>query len=126
MDTPDFREDDDVRFRGFENDEIDDWIKRLHVGLDDEALKSLKDLPPFNFVVAGNTGAGKSALINVVFGKTLTKEGIGKTQTPGIDKITSPPMPFSLYDTRGLEVQESAQTIRELNELVGGLRRSEN
>jgi uncharacterized protein (DUF697 family) len=122
MDTPEFDEDGGPKFDKFQNEKLDEWMDRIGGSLGGKLLEDLASLPPFNIVVAGNTGVGKSTLINVIFGKELTEEAVGPPQTSIVTKVTRPPLPFCLYDTRGLEVRSSEETIRTLTDHIKGLR----
>ena len=56
-----------------------------------------------NVLVAGITGAGKSSLINTVFGQNLAKEGTGKPVTQHFTKFAPDDKAVNLYDSKGLE-----------------------
>jgi uncharacterized protein (DUF697 family) len=77
---------------------------------------------PANIVVAGFTGVGKSTLINAVFGADFCKTGTGAPVTQGIDRITQADKPVVLYDTKGLEVENSQAIIANLETLLKELR----
>jgi hypothetical protein len=121
VDTPAYNENDALDFSEFQNKKLDEWIVRIGCARHRATLKSIASLPPLNIVVAGSTGVGKSTLINAISGKELTIEAIGSPQTTKITKISSPLLPFCFYDTRGLEVKSSKETISLLRNLVRGL-----
>merc|ERR1712137_25029 len=54
-------------------------------------------------LIAGNTGAGKSSIINSVFGSELAKEGAGRPITQHFTKYSPENKPVILYDSKGLE-----------------------
>lgn len=62
----------------------------------------------FNVIVAGNTGAGKSTLINAVFGKDLAAVGSGRPITRGLERFQDAESPLTVYDTRGFETGDIA------------------
>ena len=57
---------------------------------------------PLNVLIAGKTGAGKSTLINAVFGKEVAVTGSGRPVTQHVEKFTKDN--FSIFDTKGLEM----------------------
>ncbi len=54
-------------------------MEKLH-----EAIK--KEKPIMNILLMGATGVGKSSLINALFGKEITKTGVGKPITQHLEK----------------------------------------
>lgn len=75
----------------------------------DKTEQEVENMEPVNVLVAGKTGVGKSTLINHIFREKLADTGIGKPVTKHLRKITKPGIPVSLYDTRGLELEQSIQ-----------------
>ena len=72
----------------------------------------------FNIFIVGCSGEGKSTLINEIFGENLAKIGQFIPTTMKIEKFTKKDIPFSLYDTRGLELIEFKQIKEELLNFV--------
>ncbi|MBW4454216.1 MAG: 50S ribosome-binding GTPase [Nostoc indistinguendum CM1-VF10] len=75
----------------------------------------------YNVVIIGRTGAGKSALINYLYGDTIAKSGVGNPITEkGFHRhnLTWRSIPVNIYDSWGLEVGQ-AQDWRKMldNEL---------
>lgn len=70
----------------------------------------------FNIILIGATGVGKSSLVNAVFGKNIVKAGVGKPITKYLDKIDVPNKGLVLWDTKGIESKDYAETIRQLKE----------
>ena len=57
-----------------------------------------------NVLVIGNSGVGKSTLINAVLGKNVAKTGWGTSETTGkLDIYESDDVPFRIIDTIGFE-----------------------
>lgn len=71
-----------------------------------------------NILLAGRTGAGKSTLVNSVFQGNFTTTGQGKPVTSHTRKITKAGIPLSIYDTKGLEVKDYNEILKELLSLV--------
>ncbi|EXJ22496.1 hypothetical protein ADIAL_2082 [Alkalibacterium sp. AK22] len=69
----------------------------------------IEKMDPVNILIAGKTGVGKSTLINNVFREKLADTGIGKPVTKHLRRISKEGIPIVLYDTRGLELEESVQ-----------------
>lgn len=88
--------------------------------------KELGSMETANIVVAGAAGVGKSTLINAMFGAEFAKTGIGEPITKNVDRIAVPGKPIVLYDTRGLEIENSEETIAALSGLIRDLRAKEN
>lgn len=80
---------------------VDDMINKTRDVID--------DMSPFNIIVAGKTGVGKSTLINSIFREKLAETGIGKPITKHLRKISKEGMPINIYDTKGLELERSVQ-----------------
>lgn len=70
----------------------------------DEIQKELRELDRLNIVILGKTGAGKSTLINNLFGQKMAETGIGRPVTQSIRKIRKADFPLTLFDTPGLEL----------------------
>ncbi|KAL0486510.1 GTP binding protein [Acrasis kona] len=66
-----------------------------------------------NILVAGITGAGKSTLINAVFGEDLALAGVGLPVTQHFQKFEPKDKPVVLYDSKGLEWSEHEAFIKE-------------
>ncbi len=84
------------------------------------------EIEPVNLLVVGLSGVGKSTLINAVFGRKLAKVGIGEPVTMKIEQIKRSDLPLAIYDTRGLEVKNSDETIKEVEDFIVERRNSPN
>lgn len=89
-----------------------------------EYEEQLKKLGCFNLAVFGNTGAGKSSLVNAVFGRVVARTGIGKPVTSGIDYHRHPSGAFGVFDCQGFETGEAGNKIlKNMRKLVEDRRR---
>jgi GTP-binding protein EngB required for normal cell division/uncharacterized protein (DUF697 family) len=82
------------------NNEISEQIER-------ELAALLQKMPPPNIAVIGRTGAGKSALINAVFGSELAETGAGLPVSEAFIRYPKSPDEKSLvvvYDSAGYEM----------------------
>lgn len=70
-----------------------------------------------NVLIAGKTGAGKSTLINAVFGSEVASTGSGEPVTKNIKQypITND---FSIFDTKGLEMAAFDETVSQIRDLL--------
>lgn len=75
----------------------------------DKTEKEIENMNPVNILIAGKTGVGKSTLINNIFREKLADTGIGKPVTKHLRKISKNGIPIVLYDTRGLELEQTIQ-----------------
>lgn len=72
-----------------------------------------------NVLVIGNSGVGKSMLINAVLGESVAKTGIGtKGTTVEVELYDNETAPFRVLDTQGFEpsFMRRHQAIHEINE----------
>ncbi len=71
-----------------------------------------------NILIAGATGAGKSCVVNYVFGRDLTKVAAGEPVTRGIHQYTSDDIAVTLFDSEGYEIGSARQQHYE-EEVIG-------
>lgn len=62
-----------------------------------------------NILILGQTGVGKSSLINTIFGKDLAKVSHTKSKTQGFHSYTSEDVPVNIIDSEGYELATSEQ-----------------
>lgn len=70
-----------------------------------DGWKTLHDLVPrFNLAVLGNTGAGKSSLVNAIFGDVRAEVGVGAPVTQEVKPHDNEAGTLRLYDFPGFEL----------------------
>ena len=74
----------------------------------------LRSLGTVNILVAGQTGVGKSTLINAVFGEQFAETAAGRPVTQRAQWFTSDTVPLRILDTRGLEAKDYAITLNDM------------
>ena len=83
-------------------------------------------LQPCNILVCGKSGAGKSTLINAVFGRDVTKIGVGRPITEKAAWRATEGFPVRLMDTRGLEPGDYEASRRALDAAIQRARGSDD
>jgi uncharacterized protein (DUF697 family)/GTP-binding protein EngB required for normal cell division len=72
-----------------------------------------------NILISGQTGVGKSTLINAVFRVRLADEGVGKPVTKHVQRHDVPGVPVTIFDTPGIELgQAKNDVIREYRKTI--------
>jgi predicted GTPase len=116
------------------NDEISSKLEELSKKETDELVKQFKEhfdtctkaCKKPNILVAGITGAGKSALINAVFGEELALSEAGMPVTQHFQKYEPKEKPIVIYDSKGLEWKEHKSFIKDTGDFFNKLRESKD
>ncbi|KAL0485240.1 hypothetical protein AKO1_004229 [Acrasis kona] len=82
---------------------LNDRIKELKQQLEQGKTQITQDTRKPNILLLGGSGAGKSSLVNAVFGKTLAEIGEGKPVTQQYTKFSGNDSPVTIYDSKGIE-----------------------
>lgn len=76
-----------------------------------EYRAAVAELGRFNLAVFGKTGAGKSTLINAIFGTVVAATGTGPPITSGLNYHEHPSGVLGLYDSQGFETGHSGDAV---------------
>ena len=99
-------------------DEIDTLLQ--------ETARRIRSMGSVNILVAGQTGVGKSTLINAVFGEQFAKTAAGRPVTQTAEWFSSESVPLRILDTRGLEAKDYEETLQMMRSEIEHLRRQKD
>jgi GTP-binding protein EngB required for normal cell division/uncharacterized protein (DUF697 family) len=74
-----------------------------------------------NVLIAGNTGVGKSTLVNAVFGDAVAPTGAGLPVTRTVTLYEAPNAPLNLWDSRGFEAGDD-EAVRAVDAKLAEMR----
>jgi uncharacterized protein (DUF697 family)/GTPase SAR1 family protein len=84
-----------------------------------EQQKETEKLGHANILITGQTGAGKSTLVNSFFRVPLAAEGVGKPVTDHVQRHEVPGVPVTIFDTPGIELGHAKKdVIREFKKTI--------
>ena len=84
-----------------------------------EYERQVQQLGHANILISGQTGVGKSTLINAVFRAPLAAEGVGKPVTKHVRRYQVEGVPVTIYDTPGIELgQSKKEVVREYKKTI--------
>lgn len=92
--------------------------------ISESANRILKGLEPVNIIVAGQTGVGKSTLLNTIFGENVAEASAGRPVTQEAKWYKSDRMPISILDTKGIEAKDYDETRQKLIDEIEKSRKS--
>lgn len=67
-----------------------------------------------NILIMGQSGVGKSTLVNAIFGDDIAKTGEGEPVTQGIERFEIKEKGLVLWDTKGIEAKAYRETIESI------------
>jgi GTP-binding protein EngB required for normal cell division len=85
------------------HDELHNRISSLKQNFGEECKTISTNTNKPNILLLGGSGAGKSSLVNAVFGKPLAEIGEGKPITQQYTKFEGKNSPVTIYDSKGIE-----------------------
>jgi uncharacterized protein (DUF697 family)/GTP-binding protein EngB required for normal cell division len=89
-----------------------------------ERQREVERLGHANILIIGQTGVGKSTLINAVFRKPLARAETGRPVTKVIQRFEDPSVPVTLFDTKGVELGDSKnQVIKDFKKTIAKSRK---
>ncbi|ADO03954.1 hypothetical protein HPCU_03970 [Helicobacter pylori Cuz20] len=85
-------------------------------GLNMEKMRETikKEKPIMNILLMGESGVGKSSLINALFGQEVAKAGVGGPLTQHLEKHVDEEKGLILWDTKGIEAEDYQNTMESL------------
>ena len=90
-----------------------------------EQQKANERLGHANILISGQTGVGKSTLINAVFRVPLAEEGTGKPVTKNVRRYDVVGVPVTIFDTPGIELGHAKKAvIRDYLKTIGDSRKA--
>lgn len=98
----------------------EDFVQKF----EEEYEKVRKGVKKPNVLLAGQTGAGKSSIVNMIFGENVAVVGTGKPVTQDIDVYESDDCDVRIFDSKGYEIGEDAN--KEFYDSVVGLAKQTN
>ncbi len=84
---------------------------KLKQNIDQEFEEYRRSIKKSNVLVLGQTGVGKSSLVNLVFGEDIAKISNVRPETRGFNQYESPVLPINIIDSEGYELSNSQDFI---------------
>jgi uncharacterized protein (DUF697 family) len=90
----------------------------------EERQRAAQELGHANILITGQTGVGKSTLVNAIFRVPLADEAIGRPVTKRVQRHDSPGVPVTIFDTPGVELGDArSDVIRDFKKTIARSRK---
>ncbi len=77
----------------------------------EQRQREAQELGHANILITGQTGVGKSTLVNAVFRAELAEEGVGRPVTERVQRHDAPGVPVTIFDTPGIELGDAKDAV---------------
>ena len=77
----------------------------------EQRQREAAELGHANILITGQTGVGKSTLVNAIFRAELAKEGVGRPVTQRVQRHDAPGVPVTIFDTPGIELGDAKDAV---------------
>ena len=77
----------------------------------EQRQREAEELGHANILITGQTGVGKSTLVNAVFRAELAQEGVGRPVTERVQRHDAPGVPVTIFDTPGIELGDAKAAV---------------
>src|SRR6202161_4329001 len=77
----------------------------------EQRRREAEELGHANILITGQTGVGKSTLVNAVFRAGLAEEGVGRPVTQRVQRHDAPGVPVTIFDTPGIELGDAKNAV---------------
>jgi uncharacterized protein (DUF697 family)/GTP-binding protein EngB required for normal cell division len=78
---------------------------------DEQRRREAEELGHANILITGQTGVGKSTLVNAIFRTELAQEGVGRPVTQRVQRHDAPGVPVTIFDTPGIELGDARHAV---------------
>lgn len=77
----------------------------------EQRQREAEELGHANILITGQTGVGKSTLVNAIFRTELAEEGVGRPVTQRVQRHDAPGVPVTIFDTPGIELGDAKDAV---------------
>lgn len=91
---------------------------KLRKQFDEDFAEAKSAVKKPNILLLGNTGVGKSSLINTIFGEKLAEVSHIKPETRGFHRYSSPECSVNIIDSEGYELENEEYFKNELDKYI--------
>jgi uncharacterized protein (DUF697 family)/GTPase SAR1 family protein len=77
----------------------------------EQRQREAEELGHANILITGQTGVGKSTLVNAIFRAELAKEGVGRPVTERVQRHDASGVPVTVFDTPGIELGDAKDAV---------------